>query len=101
MRILGIGILALYFATASLSSAAQSAPISSTPASEPLIELADLGTCVLAQGGVIEDCRIGYVTRGTLNADKSNAILIPTWLGGRSADLLRYVGSDKLFDPDR
>ncbi|MDX2219309.1 MAG: alpha/beta fold hydrolase [Burkholderiales bacterium] len=68
-------------------------------ANEPRI--AQLGTCPLANGQVIQDCRVGYVTAGTLNSDKSNAILIPSWLGGRSADLLRYVGPDKLFDSDR
>jgi homoserine O-acetyltransferase/O-succinyltransferase len=68
-------------------------------ANEPRI--AELGTCALASGKTIEDCRVGFITVGKLNAEKSNAILIPTWLGGRSADLLRYVGPDKLFDSDR
>lgn len=68
-------------------------------ASEPRI--AELGTCPLASGQVIEECRVGFITAGTLNGDKSNVILVPSWLGGRSVDLLRYVGADKLFNPDR
>lgn len=67
--------------------------------SEPRIS--ELGDCPLASGQVIQDCRVGFITAGTLNADKSNAILIPSWLGGRSVDLLRYVGPDKLFDSSR
>lgn len=68
-------------------------------ASEPRI--AELGSCPLASGQVILDCRVGFITAGKLNADKSNAILVPSWLGGRSSDLLRYVGPDKLFDAER
>lgn len=71
----------------------------SAHASEPRI--AELGSCPLASGQVIEECRVGFITAGKLNADKTNVILIPSWLGGRSADLLRYVGPDKLFDSDR
>lgn len=44
-------------------------------------QFADLGKCELESGKVIEDCRIGYRTWGTLNADKSNAVLVllPVW----------------------
>ncbi len=46
-------------------------------------QFADLGECKLESGEVIKDCRIGYRTRGTLNADKSNAVVVllpmPVW----------------------
>ena len=37
--------------------------------------LADLGDFRLSSGETLRECRIGYRTFGTLNADKSNAIL--------------------------
>lgn len=63
--------------------------------------LFDLGTCPLENGQRIESCTVGYLTAGTLNPDKSNAVLLPTWFGGKSTDLMRYVGPDKLFDSSR
>lgn len=62
---------------------------------------ADLGTCKLASGQQIEQCRLGYRTWGTLNADRSNAILWPTWFSGNSADIAQFVGADKAIDPAR
>ncbi len=63
--------------------------------------LFEMGTCPLESGQEILDCRVAYTTVGTLNAEKSNAILIPTWFGGKASDLMRYVGPDKLFDSTR
>ncbi|WP_080239580.1 alpha/beta fold hydrolase [Spirosoma rigui] len=45
---------------------------------------ADLGDFQLESGQVIRSCRIGYRTFGTLNQNRSNAILVPTWFGGTS-----------------
>ena len=53
---------------------------------------ADLGQCKLGSGMVIEDCRVGYRTFGHLNAAQDNAVLMPTWLYGRSADLVPLFG---------
>ena len=53
---------------------------------------AELGQCRLESGQVIEDCRIGYRTFGVLNADKSNAVLMPTWLYGNSGELKVHFG---------
>lgn len=39
-------------------------------------QFADLGECKLESGQSIKDCRIGYTTLGTLNADRSNAVLV-------------------------
>jgi len=61
-------------------------------------QFAALGDFKLASGEVIRDCRIGYRTLGTLNAEKSNAILWPTWLGGQSHDLLSYVGPGRVVE---
>ena len=45
-------------------------------------QFAQLGDFKLLNGDVIRNCRIGYRTFGTLNAEKSNAILFPSWAGG-------------------
>ena len=56
-------------------------------------QFASFGDFRLQSGGVIHDFRLGYRTLGKLNAEKSNAILFPTWLGGKSEDLLQFGGS--------
>jgi len=55
-------------------------------------KIAELGQCKLESGQVIQDCRIGYRTFGQLNAAQDNAVLMPTWLYGRSADLVTQFG---------
>jgi len=62
------------------------------------LKYAELGTCKLASGQQIEKCRLGYRTWGTLKADKSNAILWPTWFSGNSADIAGNVGASKMVD---
>ena len=68
---------------------------------QPSLQRADLGRCALESGGTIEDCVIGYRTAGTLNADRSNAILFPTWFSGTSADLTGQLGPDGIVDTSR
>ena len=67
------------------------------------LRLADLGDFRLESGQVIRECRLGYRTFGTLNRERSNAILFPTWFGGTSKDLvdLGFIGSSKLADTSR
>jgi homoserine O-acetyltransferase len=62
------------------------------------LQFADFGDFKLQNGGVIHDLRIGYRTLGTLNAARSNAVLWPTWLGGRTEELLPYVGPGNVAD---
>lgn len=63
-------------------------------AEEGAQQFADLGRCTLDSGQTIEHCRVGYRTLGTLNAAGDNAVLMPTWLYGRSEDLLPLVGPE-------
>jgi homoserine O-acetyltransferase len=56
-------------------------------------QFARLGRCKLENSQVIEDCRIGYRTFGTLNEARDNAVLMPTWLYGRSSDLFLLFGN--------
>src|SRR5215469_2712385 len=57
-------------------------------------KIAELGTCKLASGEVILDCRVGYRTFGTLNAERTNVVVMPTWLNGRSEDLVSLFGAE-------
>ena len=54
--------------------------------------MANLGRCTLESGAAIESCQIGYRTFGRLNAAQDNAVLVPTWLYGNTADLLNLFG---------
>ena len=56
-------------------------------------KFADLGDFRLSSGETLRECRIGYRTFGTLNADKSNAILWPTWAGGTTEQLAGTITS--------
>ncbi len=55
----------------------------------------------LESGAVLEHCTIGYRTYGTRFQDGSNAVLMPTWLGGRSEDLVSLLGAHALVDTTR
>ncbi len=64
-------------------------------------QFASLGDFQLVSGETIRDCRIGYRTVGTLNADKSNAILVTTWFGGTSEKIIESIGPGKLPDSSK
>ncbi|WP_051327958.1 alpha/beta fold hydrolase [Desulfatirhabdium butyrativorans] len=68
--------------------------------SEDAVRYADLGDFRLENGDVIRNCRVGYLISGELNAGKSNAMLVPTWLAGTSRELadLGFIGPGKVFD---
>src|SRR5438045_343896 len=78
-----------------------SATTAQTALSEGAQQFADLGDLHLRNGSVIHDFRLGYRTFGKLNAEKSNAVLWPTWLGGKSQDLVQFIGPDKVVDSTR
>lgn len=62
------------------------------------LQFASLGDFKLESGETLRDCRIGYRTFGTLNSEKSNAVLIPTWAGGTTEQLMSSVGPEGLVD---
>jgi homoserine O-acetyltransferase len=73
-------------------------PVLQAQAPLPPTRVALLGACRLAEGGTIPSCRVAYRAFGRLNASRTNAILIPTWLLGRSDDWVPFVGSDGFVD---
>jgi homoserine O-acetyltransferase len=56
------------------------------PTSAQEQQMADLGTCALESGEVLEDCRVGFHTVGQLNEARDNTIVIPSWYGGTSGN---------------
>src|SRR6184192_1251267 len=72
-----------------------------TAQSEGAQQFAAFGDFHLRNGAIIHGFRLGYRTLGKLNAEKSNAILWPSWLGGKSQDLLQFVGAGNVADTAR
>jgi hypothetical protein len=64
-------------------------------------QFANLGDFKLASGEVIRDCRVGYRTFGTQNADQSNIVLMLTWFGGRTEQLGSSLGPGKRIDTSK
>jgi homoserine O-acetyltransferase len=62
-------------------------------------EVFDLGDVVLQQGATLRDAKLAYKTYGTLNEDKSNAIVYPTWYSGRHWENEWLIGEDMALDP--
>ena len=71
------------------------------PAPDSQQQFADLGTCKLESGQQITGCKLGYRTFGKLNADRSNAVLFPSYFSGTSSSLSGFVGADSLVDPSK
>jgi len=66
---------------------------------DPPHQLYQMGDLTLESGQVIRDFAISYVTHGTLNAKKSNAILMVTALSGNHHRLDFLIGPGKALDP--
>ena len=60
-----------------------------------------IGDLPLERGGVITNCQLEYRTLGTLNPERTNAVLFPTWFSGRTEQLLDNAGPGKPLDPSR
>src|SRR6266568_6275254 len=68
---------------------------------DPPHQLYQMGDLKLESGQVIRDFAISYVTHGTLNAKKSNAILMVTALSGNHHRLDFLIGPGKALDPTK
>lgn len=65
---------------------------------QPDLRFAELGNFRLANGGIIQNCRVAYRICGRLNSDRSNAVLFPTAFRGTTERRLNYVGEGKFVD---
>ncbi|MDT7559512.1 MAG: homoserine O-acetyltransferase/O-succinyltransferase, partial [Pseudonocardiales bacterium] len=55
-------------------------------------EVHEIPDFTLECGATLRPARVAYQTYGTLNADKSNAIVYPTWYSGRHWDNEWLIG---------
>jgi homoserine O-acetyltransferase/O-succinyltransferase len=60
-----------------------------------------MGDFKLESGEVIRDFALSYVTHGTLNAAKSNAILMVTAIGGNHHRIDYLIGPGRALDPTK
>jgi homoserine O-acetyltransferase/O-succinyltransferase len=59
-----------------------------------------LGDFAAERGGVIRDARLAWQTHGTLNAEKSNAVLYPTSYTATRDGQNWLIGPDGILDPE-
>ncbi len=64
-------------------------------------EIFNAGNVVLQSGITFRDAKLAYKTYGTLNADKTNAIIYMTSFGAHHTDILWMVGSGLALDTDK
>ena len=75
--------------------------VSAHSAAQPPHQSFSEGDLKLEGGGVIKDFSISYVTHGTLNAKKSNAILMVTAVSGNHHRIDFMIGPGKALDTDK
>lgn len=73
-------------------------PVLAHQSTDPQHQLYRMGDFKLESGEIIKDFAISYVTHGTLNAKKSNAILMVTAITGNHHRLDFLIGSGKALD---
>ena len=88
MKMLGYALLALLGSSCAF-------------AQTPPVQTCQLGNLTLESGEVIRDFKMTYITFGTLNAAKSNAILSIHGLQGNRASQSYWAGPGKAFDTHR
>jgi homoserine O-acetyltransferase len=80
---------------------ALAAPALAHTPNQPPHQSYKMGDLALESGEVIKDFSISYVTHGTLNAKKSNAILMVTAISGNHHRLDFLIGPGKALDTDK
>jgi homoserine O-acetyltransferase/O-succinyltransferase len=68
---------------------------------DPVHQTYSEGNFPLENGSTIENFKLSYTTQGTLNADKSNAILMVTAIGGNHHRIDYLIGPGKALDTDK
>ena len=64
-------------------------------------QIFDCGDVVLQSGATLRDAKLAYKTFGALNADKSNAIVYPTWYSGQHYENEWLIGEGRALDPTK
>jgi homoserine O-acetyltransferase/O-succinyltransferase len=68
---------------------------------EEALQQFELGTIALESGARLPNARLAYVTHGALNADKSNAVLLPSFYAGDHHGYDFLIGPGKALDPSK
>jgi homoserine O-acetyltransferase len=82
-----------------LACALAAGPLKAQEAPHPEHRYFELGDFRFESGETLPGARVLYVTHGTLNAERSNAVLIPSWYGGNHHGYDFLIGSDAALDP--
>ena len=64
-------------------------------------EIFELGDVILRSEATLRGARLAYKTYGTLNGEKSNAVVYPTRFGGRHPDNEWLIGKSMALDPGK
>ncbi len=64
-------------------------------------EIFELGDVRLSTGQTLRAAKLAYKTYGSLNKDKSNAIVYPTWYSGQHYDNEWLIGEGMALDPSK
>jgi homoserine O-acetyltransferase len=64
-------------------------------------EVFELGDVELTEGATLRGAKLAYKTYGTLNEEKSNAVVYPTWYSGRHWENEWLIGEGMALDPSR
>jgi homoserine O-acetyltransferase len=83
-----------------LAACLSAVPLAAQETAHPEHRFFELGDFSLELGGTLPDARVLYVTHGSLNAERSNAVLIPSWYGGNHHGYDFLIGPDRALDPD-
>ena len=65
------------------------------------LRVVSIGDLSLENGQIIHDCKIGFQTAGEANKDRSNIVVLSTWFGGTSKDLVSLLRSGSLVDTSK
>ncbi len=60
-----------------------------------------IGRFTFESGASLDNAHVTYVTWGRLNAEGSNAVLLPSWYGGRALNYQFLIGPDRALDPGK
>lgn len=69
--------------------------------SEKKSDFFELGDFPLQSGKTLKDARLAYAQFGSLNAQKDNLVLLPTYYGGSDEGMVPLIGADGPLDPER
>jgi homoserine O-acetyltransferase len=61
----------------------------------------ELGAVVLQCGITLPDVKLAYKTYGELNAERDNAVLMPSFFGGQHADTELMMAPGRILDPTK